>query len=172
MRLSLRGRIAALLIAGCALPCAQAGHAAATQVAKVSATVAKPLTLVRVQDLDLGTIVLGPGSWSGATVGISRGGVFSCGSANVTCIGATRVAKYAVTGSNNQVIRITAPNVTLTNQSDPAKTLTLVVDSPGTITLPNSGNNGVQFPLGGSIGLSSSTAGGTYSGTFNVTVDY
>ena len=145
---------------------------AASQVAHVSATVAKPLTLARVDDLDLGSIVLGPGTWSGATVGISRTGVFTCTNANVTCPGATKVAKYVVTGTNNQVVRITAPNVTLVNQADTTRTLTLLVDSPGTITMPNSGNNGVQFPLGGSITLSSSTAGGTYAGTFNVTVDY
>ena len=145
---------------------------AASQVAHVSATVAKPLTLARVDDLDLGSIVLGPGTWSGATVGISRTGVFTCTNANVTCTGATKVAKYVVTGTNNQVVRITAPNVTLVNQADTTRTLTLLVDSPGTITMPNSGNNGVQFPLGGSITLSSSTAGGTYAGTFNVTVDY
>ena len=66
---------------------------AVSQVAQVSATVAKPLTLARVDDLDLGSIVLGPGTWSGATVGISRIGVFTCTNANVTCTGATKVAK-------------------------------------------------------------------------------
>jgi len=137
----------------------------------VTANVAKPLTLTRLQDLDLGTIILGPGTWSGANVGITRFGVFSCGS-NVTCAGPTAVAKYNVTGSNNQAIRIAAPNVTLVNQSDSTKTLTLVVDSPGTLTLPNSGSQGVNFPIGGSISVSSNTAAGTYSGTFNVTVDY
>lgn len=171
MRLAARASVAASMIVAGALVAA-APASAATQIAKVSAAVAKPLTLARVQDLDLGTIVLGPGIWSGATVGISRAGVFSCSNANVGCLGATRVARYTVTGSNNQPIRITAPNVVLTNQSDPTKTLTLVVDSPGTITLPNSGNQGVQFPLGGSITVNSSTAGGTYTGTFNVTVDY
>jgi hypothetical protein len=171
VRLPGRSSIAALAVIGCALVGASPARAA-TQVAKVSATVAKPLTLTRVQDLNLGTIVLGPGTWSSTTVGISRAGVLSCSGPNVTCIGSAQVAKYAVTGSNNQVIRITAPNVTLVNQSDPSKTLTLTVDSPGTITLPNSGNNGVQFPLGGSLAVSSSTAGGTYTGTFNVTVDY
>jgi len=137
----------------------------------VTANVAKPLTLTRLQDRDLGTIILGPGTWSGANVGITRFGVFSCGS-NVTCAGPTAVAKYNVTGSNNQAIRIAAPNVTLVNQSDSTKTLTLVVDSPGTLTLPNSGSQGVDFPIGGSISVSSNTAAGTYSGTFNVTVDY
>ena len=147
-------------------------RAANNQVASVSATVVKPLTLKWVQNLDLGTIVLGPGTWSGATVGISRTGTFSCTNANVSCSGATRVAKYNVSGTNNQTVRISAPNVTLVNQNDSTKTLTLVVDSPGTLALTNSGNPGVDFSLGGSISLSSSTAGGVYAGTFNVTVDY
>jgi hypothetical protein len=70
------------------------------------------------------------------------------------------------------VIRISAPSVTLTNQSDSSKRLTLTVDSPGTITMPNSGQQGVIFALGGSINVSSTTADGVYAGTFNVTVDY
>jgi hypothetical protein len=155
-----------------AIAAAGPAHAASSQTATVSATVVKPLTLSWVQNLDLGTIVLGNGTWAGATVGISRAGAFSCTNTNVTCSGATAVAKYNVSGTNNQVVRITAPNVTLVNQSDPTKTLTLVVDSPGTLTLTNSGNPGVNFSLGGSISLSSTTAGGVYSGTFNVTVDY
>jgi hypothetical protein len=155
-----------------AVAAAAPAHAASNQVATVSATVVKPLTLKWLQDLDLGTIVLGNGIWAGATVGISRTGTFSCTNANVICSGATKVAKYNVSGTNNQIVRITAPNVTLVNQSDPTKTLTLVVDSPGSVTLINSGNPGLDFSLGGSISLSSSTAGGVYSGTFNVTVDY
>ena len=170
MRPSARA-IIAVAFAGWAL-CAAQTAGAATQVAKVSAAVAKPLTLTRVQDLDLGSIVIGPGTWSGAVVGISRTGAFSCANSNVTCTGATKVAKYNVTGSNNQAVRITAPNVTLTNQSDLTKTLVLTVDAPASVSLPNSGNQGVDFPIGGSISLSSATTGGTYSGTFNVTVDY
>jgi hypothetical protein len=134
--------------------------------------VVKPLTLSSLQSLDLGTVVLGPGTWTNAAVGISRAGVFSCSNSNVSCTGATQVAKYKVTGTNNQTARITAPNVTLVNQSDPTKQLTLVVDNPGTVSLPNSGNPGVEFSLGGTITLNSTTAGGLYSGTFNVTVDY
>ena len=144
--------------------------AAATQVAQVSASVAKPLILTRVQDLDLGSIVLGPGSWSGATVAISRTGAFSCANANLACTGATRPAIYNVSGTNNRAVQISAPNVTLTNQA--GQTLTLVPDAPASVTLTNSGPPGTDFSVGGSITLSSSTAAGTYSGTFNVTVDY
>ena len=172
VRPSFPAALVAAEVLTCALLCGARPATAATQVAKVSAAVAKPLTLARVQDLDLGTIVLGPGTWSGATVGISRAGIFTCGSSNVACTGATNVARYRVTGSNNQIVRISAPNVTLVNQSDPTKTLTLQVDAPATATMPNSGNVGIQFPIGGSITLSSTTTGGTYRGTFNVTVDY
>jgi hypothetical protein len=145
---------------------------AANAVVKVNAKATKPLSLSRVQDLDLGTIVLAPGSWSGASVSISQAGVFRCINPNTTCSGLAQAAAYTVSGSNNEVVRITAPNVTLTNQSDPSKTLTLVVDNPGTVTLDNGGKKGTTFNLGGSIALSSATAGGLYIGTFDVTVDY
>lgn len=143
-----------------------------TQNAKASVKVVKPLVLTWEQDLNLGTILLGPGTYSGAIVSLTRGGTFSCTNPNLTCSGAVQTARYRVAGTNNQTVRISAPNVTMTNQSDPTKTLTLVVDSPGTLTLPNSGSQGVPFTLGGSISLSSTTADGTYVGTFNVTVDY
>jgi hypothetical protein len=162
----------AMLLAASAFVAGAPARAAPGTSVGVSASVVKPLILKWVQDLDLGTIVLGPGTWSGATVGISRAGVFTCTNANVTCTGATKVARYNVSGTNNQVVRISAPNVTLVNQSDPTQTLTLVVDSPGSVTLTNSGPPGSNFSLGGTISLSSSTAGGVYAGTFNVTVDY
>jgi hypothetical protein len=145
---------------------------AANAVVQVNAQATKPLSLTRVQDLDLGTIVLAPGTWSGATVSITRSGAFSCTNSNTTCSGVRQVATYTVTGSNNAVVRISAPNITLTNQNDPTKTLTMVVDSPATVTLPNSGTKGADFSLGGSISLSSATIGGLYAGTFDVTVDY
>lgn len=144
---------------------------ASTKIVTISASVSKPLTLAWVQNLDLGSIALGPGSWSGATVAVSRTGTFSCANAYLTCSGTTSVAQYKVTGTNNQAVRISAPSVTLINQSD-SSTLQLVIDSPGTVTLPNSGAPGAIFSLGGSITLSSATSTGLYSGTFNVTVDY
>ena len=156
------------MIVGAAVP---APASAATQNAKVTANVVKPLTLASQQNLDLGNIALTFGTWSTATVGISRSGVFSC-SPNVICTGAPQVARYKVTGTNKSVVRITAPDVTLVNQSDSSKTLTLTVDNPGQVTLTSSGEPGVIFGLGGSITVTPSTADGDYSGTFDVTVDY
>jgi hypothetical protein len=161
-----------LLIVAAAAALLPAPGRAATQNAAVSANVLKPLTLEALQNLDLGTIILGLGSWSNATVGISSAGLFSCASPNLVCSGAPHVARYKVTGSNKQVVRITAPSVTLINQADPTKTLTMTVDNPGTVTLTSSGQPGNNFDLGGTIVLDSTTATGTYRGTFAVTVDY
>lgn len=141
--------------------------------ATASAKIVKPLTLTWVQDLDLGTVLLaGAGTWTGATVGISRAGAFSCSNTNVTCSGATKVAKYKVTGTNNQTVTINAGNVTMTNANDNTKTLTLTVDNPGSVNLANSGNTGLEFSLGGAISVDSTTSDGTYTGTFDVTVNY
>ena len=143
------------------------------QNATATARIVKPLTLSWVRDLDLGTIVLsGAGTWSGANVGITRGGVFSCANANTTCSGTTQTAQYKVTGTNNQTVTINSPNVTLTNQNDGVSTLLMTVDSPGTVNLSNSGSTGLTFDLGGQITVASSTPDGTYTGTFNVTVNY
>ena len=75
---------------------APAGKAvAATQVVQITANVSKPLSLVSNQGLDLGQIILGPGTWSGATVSISKAGAFVCSNANVTCAGTPTTASAA-----------------------------------------------------------------------------
>ena len=160
-----------LLLAGAGAATFAAPGQAVTQTANVKVSVVKPLSLTALQDMDLGTITLNGGTWASATVGISRTGVMTCGS-NVICSGAPQVARFKVTGTNKMVVLISAPPVTLTNQSDPTKTLTMTVDNPGSITLTSSGQPGTDFDVGGSITLSSATADGTYSGTMNVTVDY
>ena len=167
-------RCVALSFAAAALPlfATPALAVAPNQNSTATAKIVKPLTLTWVQDLDLGTIVLGTGTWAATNVGITSAGVFTCGNTNVTCSGATKPAQYKVTGTNNQRVLITAPNVTLTNQNDATKTLTLTVDNPGFVDLGNSGSVGVNFGLGGSIAVSSATVDGTYTGQFNVTVNY
>ena len=145
---------------------------AASVTAPVTANNVKPLEIGKLQDLDFGSVTLGPGVWSNATVSLSQAGVLGCANANLTCTGATTVASYNVQGSKQQAVHISAPNVTLVNQSDSTKTLTLVTDAPATLILANSGFPGSNFSVGGSVNLNSTTPAGTYVGTFNVTVDY
>lgn len=171
MRQPLRCSLGLIVVMVCAVAGAAPARAANVTTA-VSASVVKPLTLSWLRDLDFGTIVLGPGSWTGATIALSRTGAFSCSDPNVTCSGATQTAMYNTTGTNNMRVYITAPNVTLTNQADPSRTLLLTVDNPGSVVLTSSGVPGVDFSIGGSIAVDSDTAGGLYTGTFNVTVNY
>ena len=145
---------------------------AATAMAQVTAQGVKPLLLAKVADLDLGSVTLGPGVWSNATISLSQAGALSCANANITCTGATAVATYNVQGSKQQPVQISAPNVTLVNQSDSSQTLTLVTDAPASVVLENNGFPGSNFSIGGSVTINSTTAAGTYVGTFNVTVDY
>lgn len=166
LRLGIVAAVAAALAACFAMP---AGAATINAQAKVK--VVKPLAIESRQNLDLGTILLGTGTWSGATVRLSRTGALTC-PAPLTCSGATQVAMYNVTGSQGQTVVMSVPNVTLTNQANPARTLTLVPDAQATVTLTNSGNPGTSIPIGGAIALDSTTADGVYVGTFNVTADY
>lgn len=160
------GIVAALAAAAACTPAA-----AATVNVSAKAKVVKPLALSAIQGLDLGTIILAPGSWSGSTVSISKAGVFSC-AANLTCSGATQPAQFRVSGSNNMTVVVTAPNVTLVNQNNGSQTLTMKLDSPATVQITNSSPNGTVFSIGGSITLDSTTGDGTYSGTIQVTADY
>lgn len=144
------------------------------QQATANARIIKPLVLTWVQDLNLGTIVLsGAGAWSGATVSVSRLGAFSCTNTNVTCSGANARAIYHLAGTNQQTINVTvSPTITLNNLTDGVSTLSMAVDAPATVAMPNSGNAGVQFGVGGSISVASTTPDGVYQGVFDVTADY
>jgi hypothetical protein len=167
----LRTTAAVAALALTAVPAA--AQTAPDRNATATARIVKPLALYWVQDFDMGTILLsGAGAWTGATVSVSQTGGRTCTNTNVSCSGTSAAAQYRVTGTNNQVVTVNAPDVTLRNANDLTKTLLLDVDGPGTVNLGNSGNTGATFGLGGSIVVDSNTADGTYNGTFAVTVNY
>jgi hypothetical protein len=143
-----------------------------TTQATATARIVQPLTLDSVQNLDLGTIVLAASGTYTDTVGITQGGVFSCG-ANVTCSGTTQTARYAATGTQGQTLTVSgSATIPLVNQTQTSSDLTLTVAYPaaGSVILDSTGN--VTFDIGGSIQVSDTTADGVYTGTFDVTADY
>ena len=146
--------------------------AAVTQTAVVNASVSKPVEITALQGLDLGTVLLGPGVWSGATVSLSQAGVLTCTNPNLTCSGATMAGRFNVRGSNKMVVLISAPDVTLVNTADTSRTLRLVLSAPSQVTLTSSGAPGNDFNVGGSITLDSAVAAGDYTGIVNVTAEY
>jgi hypothetical protein len=159
-------RLAALVLLGLV----PAGHAHAAQTTiKASAKVVKSLTLIRKQDLDFGTIMLSGDSGT-FTVSISMTGVLTC-PGGFTCSGTPRPAILNVSGSNGNVVRITALPSDLVNATDGSK-LRFTPVAPPTITLTNSGSPGKDFNMGGSIVIPSTAADGVYSGNIEVTIDY
>lgn len=155
-----------LIVALAALP-AVAAHAASANVA-VNVKIAKPLILSAKQDLTFGQIAL-PAIVGTRVVSISTTGVLSCG-AGLTCTGVARQAIFNVSGSNGQVARISAVPSSLTNGT--GGTILFTPVAPASVTFTNSGNAGIDFGVGGSISLTSTTPDGLYSGTVAVTVDY
>lgn len=141
----------------------------ATQ-ATANAKIYKPLTISKVQNLDFGVIVLGAGAWSGEVVSISQAGALTCGGGtNLTCSGSPQVAKYHLVGTNNATVTVSSPGFNLTGPG----TLAFTPNAPATVNLGATGSTtGVDFSIGGSITLASTTPDGVYSGTFAVTADY
>jgi Mat/Ecp fimbriae major subunit len=131
------------------------------------AAIVKPLTLTKISDLDFGSIVV----QDNGTAVMDTAGNLTC-PATLTCGTTGTAAQYKVTGTNNQVVFITKPDVTLTNAANPGTPLTLVLSGPASVTLPNSGTTGTTFNLGGSMAISATTKDGTYVGDLNVTVNY
>lgn len=137
--------------------------------ATAHAKIVKPLSLESVANMEFGDITL-----QGAGLAtMDTAGAITC-TGGLTCAASGTPAEYTVRGTNNQVVYITKPNVTLTNTVNPGTPLTLILNGhgPTQTLLPNSGQNGVNFTLGGEISIADNTLEGDYNGTLAVTVDY
>jgi hypothetical protein len=159
----------AVMAATPAVAATPVGVTGAKPQAKV--TILKPLTIAKKSDLDFGTILL-PSTVSGTlNVKVDQAGVMTCGSGLTCATTAASVGAYTVTGTNKQLVKVTAPNVTMTNTVG-AGSIVVTLDAPGTITLQSSGASSTDFPVGGSFNIDSSTVDGVYAGDMNVTVEY
>lgn len=141
--------------------------AAATITATTSVNVVKPVQLTKLQDLDFGTLLFSAFTGSRSIV-LSRAGVVTCAT-NIVCSGPTKAARFNVQGTNKLVVLISVTGGNLSNGTD---SIAFTPDAPASVTLTSSGVPGNDFDVGGTISVSPSLIGGTYSGTLNVTTDY
>lgn len=167
-------RLTAVAVLTSAALAATPASAAATAVTgtkpQAKVTILKPLVLTKTSDLNFGTVLLGTLNGS-VSVSMTQGGVVTCGT-GLTCSGTTTAGGYNVKGTNKQVVTISAPNVTMNNQTTAGSSIVVTLNAPGTVSLPNSGNTGVDFAVGGSFSVDNTTVDGVYAGDMNVTVDY
>jgi hypothetical protein len=163
---------AATALLGSMLVASPAGAVSPATQATANAKIYKPLTIAKVQNLDFGVIVLTGASFAGEVVSISQAGAVTCGSSPgvlLTCSGAPQAAKYHLVGTNNATVTVSSPGFNLTGPG----TLAFTPNAPATVNLGGTGSTtGVDFSIGGSITLASTTPDGVYSGTFAVTADY
>lgn len=134
--------------------------------AKASINIKKPLTLKSTQDMDFGDVTV----LDAGTISMDKTGTITCVATALTCGATGSAATYNVTGTNNQPVTVTAPNVSLTGSN--GGTLTLVLSAPTTVTLTNAGSPGTDFSIGGSIAIPASVNEGPYTGDLNITVEY
>jgi hypothetical protein len=165
LRMTLAASVAALTLTSA--PAAAAPTGSSNGAATARARIVKPLTLTRTANMDFGDIVV----QDAGVATLTMGGALSC-TGGLTCATTGTAAAYLVTGTNNQVVTVTAPDVSLINAANPGTPLTLDLTAPTTVTLPNSGATGFNFSVGGSIAVAASTRDGVYNGDLNVTVDY
>ncbi|MFC4292774.1 DUF4402 domain-containing protein [Sphingorhabdus arenilitoris] len=155
---------------------------AATESANGEAAIVQPLTLIKRDDLNMGTIIPGV---SADVVTLNVNGSRSSGG-NVSLIGANhQVARFAGQGSLGQLVIISidpstnltgpGPNMLMNNfqfgpdNSVPGTYLPLGVGG-NIVLLDPSGVYG--FVVGADLAVGAGQPGGTYSGTFTVTADY
>ena len=141
--------------------------AAATIAATTSVNVVKPVQLMKLQDMDFGTLTFS-GFTGTRAITINQAGTFAC-AANIVCSGAPKPARFNVQGFNKMTALISVTGGTMSNGTD---TIPFTADAPPSVYLPNSGAPGIDFTVGGTITLSSTLVGGTYTGTMTVTSDY
>ena len=141
---------------------------AATDTANATATVVTTLTITKTADLVYGN--LAPGA-SGGTLVMSPAGVRSTTGTVVTYSSTFNAASFNVVGTTDATYSITLPStdVTLTSGGNTMTVNTFASNPSGTGTLTGGSET---LNVGATLNVSSGQAAGSYSGTFDVTVDY
>jgi hypothetical protein len=136
-----------------------------------SATIIQPITLTPGTGLAFGTIVR-PGTGTGTVTIDSTTGTRTVANGVVGLASTTSRAVYNVAGEGGSTFSIAVPaTFNLTGPSTIPVTLT-PTGSTGTLSNALGSAGTASFGVGGNFSIASTTATGTYSGTYNVTVAY
>ncbi len=154
-------------LAGIALASASITANAAQITATMSANIAKPVQLTKIQDMDYGTLLVS--NYTGTrNVVMTRAGAVTC-PVEITCSGAPKQARFNIQGSNKMVVGITVTSGGLVNGSN---TIPFTPDVASSVTMTNSGAPGTNVDIGGTLTVDGSIPGGLYTGTLTITADY
>ncbi|MFQ5618409.1 MAG: DUF4402 domain-containing protein [Rhodospirillales bacterium] len=133
---------------------------------EVTATILEPISISSSADLDFGTMLT---TGTAGTVTVTPAGARS--SVNVDLFGGIpSAASFDVTGEPGAAYAITLPSsATLTSGGNTMTVDTYTHDAGAAPTLPGGSDT---FNVGATLNVGGAQAPGTYSGTFDVTVNY
>jgi spore coat protein U-like protein len=165
--------LAALTFAG---PAMAQSSATATASANATATVLTPISLSKATDLAFGAMVR-PGSGANTiAIDATTGNRTLTGSGNASlAASAPTRATFSVGGEGAQAFSITVPSPVNITRSGGTETVPVTLNASAAAGLlsGSAGNTGsATFGVGGSLPLDTTVVGGSYTGTFNVTVGY
>ena len=158
----------AALLCGLAAAPAQAESISGTSTAQILGS----LTLANTEPLSFGT--LAPSAAAGSVV-VSVTGVRTTSGGVTAAGGMVTAAEFIGQTEDHPVIRIFAPvvPVTLNRVGGGASMDVTALDIEGGAGVRNVGKNSVfSFRVGGTLAVNANQMPGTYTGTFQVTVDY
>jgi hypothetical protein len=164
------------LIAVAALGLASSAQAQATASATATATVLTPISVSKTSDLAFGSMVR-PGSGANTIVIDATTGtrtLTGAGNASLASSSPTRAA-FSVGGDGAQTFAITVPspvNITRTGGTETVPVTLSPSAATGLLSGPTGNSGTATFGVGGSLPLDTTVVGGSYTGTFNVTVGY
>lgn len=168
---SRRNLIALAGLAGIVAVAFQAEHVLAAQAtANSSATIVQPIAISTGANLEFGKVAAGTGA---SVVRISTAGARSLVSGDATLVsgGTVQAASFNVTGEPSQGYDITLPvSITVASGADNMTVDTFVDSASGSSTLDGTGND--TFTVGADLTVGAGQNPGSYTGTFNVTVNY
>jgi len=156
LNLVLAAAVAGLFLAG------SASAQSAIQTGTANAQIVQALALAEDTELDFGDIIPDP---AGDTVTVDRvADTQTCPLS--TCTGHAR-GQWTVTGSDQALdVSITSNPITL---SDGGNTMSANIDFPASVTIAG---GSATFFTGGALSVGAAQAEGSYSGTYELTVDY
>jgi hypothetical protein len=144
---------------------------AATRAAPVEAVTIKPLSLVKTEDLDFGTLIAGPAAGT-ATINANTGVRTTTGGVTAAAGGTPKRAEFVGVAIIGLLINVAiGASPTLTNGTGGSMTTALAVEGgTGLRLFPGTG---VQtFRVGGTLNVGANQQSGDYAGTFSLTVNY
>jgi hypothetical protein len=144
---------------------------AATQVGTIKVVTLKPLSIVKISDLEFGTMIAGTAA---GTVVIDPTTDARTTTGGTTAAGGTpKAAQFLTYGTQNSILQVTRGPLPVLSRAGGGATMNvtqLTLNGPVTRVVNPAGV--LDLRVGGTLAVAANQLAGTYSGNFDITVTY